>query len=113
LPVLVRLLVYTVGGVITPAARVATVVVVGDIATLYRAANVGDVFADPLAEAGYDYIRVDYDYIRVDNAVPCKKVGLTTWVEDCAAWCAGGWRFGYTRARSIELFQYKKFPFGA
>jgi DNA helicase-2/ATP-dependent DNA helicase PcrA len=60
---------------------------VGDIAILYRAASVGDVFADAVAKAGYDYI-------RVDNAAPYKKVGLTSWVEDCAAWCAGGWRFG-------------------
>jgi DNA helicase II / ATP-dependent DNA helicase PcrA len=59
----------------------------GDIAILYRAANVGEVFADALANAGYDYI-------RVDNAAPYKKVGLTSWIEDCAAWCAGGWRSG-------------------
>ena len=60
---------------------------IGDIAILYRAANVGDVFADALAAAGYDYV-------RVDNAAPYKKVGLTSWIEDCAAWCAGGWRAG-------------------
>jgi DNA helicase-2/ATP-dependent DNA helicase PcrA len=59
----------------------------GDIAVLYRAANVGDVFADALEAAGYDYI-------RIDNAAPYKKVGLTSWIEDCAAWCAGGWRRG-------------------
>ncbi|WP_292617582.1 MULTISPECIES: ATP-dependent helicase [unclassified Nitrobacter] len=59
----------------------------GDIAILYRAANVGDVFAGSLTAAGYDYI-------RVDNAAPYKKVGLTSWIEDCAAWCAGGWRAG-------------------
>jgi len=59
----------------------------GDIAILYRAAPVGDPFADALAAAGYDYI-------RVDNAAPYKKVGLTSWIEDCAAWCAGGWRRG-------------------
>lgn len=59
----------------------------GDIAILYRAASVGDVFADSLTAAGYDYI-------RVDNAAPYKKVGLTSWIEDCAAWCAGGWRTG-------------------
>src|SRR5690606_17761389 len=59
----------------------------GDIAILYRAAPIGDMFADALAAAGYDYI-------RVDNAAPYKKVGLTSWIEDCAAWCAGGWRRG-------------------
>jgi DNA helicase-2/ATP-dependent DNA helicase PcrA len=60
----------------------------GDIAILYRAANIGDVFADALAVAGCDYI-------RVDTAAPYKKVGLTSWIEDCAAWCAGGWRVGH------------------
>jgi DNA helicase II / ATP-dependent DNA helicase PcrA len=60
----------------------------GDIAILYRAANIGDVFADALAVAGCDYI-------RVDSAAPYKKVGLTSWIEDCAAWCAGGWRVGH------------------
>jgi DNA helicase-2/ATP-dependent DNA helicase PcrA len=59
----------------------------GDIAILYRTAKIGDVFADALTAAGYDHI-------RVDNAAPYKKVGLTSWIEDCAAWCAGGWRCG-------------------
>jgi DNA helicase-2/ATP-dependent DNA helicase PcrA len=61
---------------------------VGDIAILYRTASVGDVFADTLA-------RARYDYIRVDNAAPYKKVALTSWIEDCAAWCSGGWRQGH------------------
>ncbi|CAN7310001.1 ATP-dependent helicase [Bradyrhizobium sp. LjRoot220] len=64
--------------------------VVGDIAILYRAANIGDVFAEALASAGYDYV-------RVDNAAPYKKVGLTSWIEDCAAWCSGGWREGHPK----------------
>ena len=59
----------------------------GDLAILYRTANVGDVFADALAAAGFDFI-------RVDTAAPYKKVGLTSWIEDCAAWCSGGWRQG-------------------
>lgn len=67
---------------------------VADIAILYRAANVGDVFADALAGAGYDYI-------RVNNAAPYKKVGLTSWIEDCAAWCAGGWRRGRPRLSGL------------
>jgi len=57
----------------------------GDIAILYRAATVGDVFADALAAAGMDFV-------RIDTAAPYKKVDLTSWVEDCAAWCSGGWR---------------------
>src|SRR5260370_33774777 len=34
------------------------------------------------------------DFIRVDPAAPYKKTGLTSWIEACAAWCAGGWRQG-------------------
>ena len=59
----------------------------GDIAILYRAATVGDVMADAATAAGINFV-------RIDNAAPYKKVGLTSWIEDCAAWCAGGWRQG-------------------
>jgi len=30
--------------------------------------------------------------VRIDNAAPYRKVPLTSWVEDCAIWCAGGWK---------------------
>jgi DNA helicase-2/ATP-dependent DNA helicase PcrA len=59
----------------------------GDIAILYRAANVGDVIAERAAQEGIDFI-------RLDNSAPYKKTALTSWIEDCAAWCAGGWRQG-------------------
>lgn len=67
---------------------------VGDIAVLYRDRNVGDIVAVKAAEAGYDFI-------RVDNAAAYRKVGLTSWVEDCAAWCAGGWRVGRPQLRGL------------
>jgi DNA helicase-2/ATP-dependent DNA helicase PcrA len=60
---------------------------VGDIAILYRAATIGDSMAERASQAGIDFI-------RVDTAAPYKKTGLTSWIEDCAAWCAGGWRQG-------------------
>jgi DNA helicase II / ATP-dependent DNA helicase PcrA len=78
---------YVVGGLITRALVEKPGRVLGDIAILYRAATIGDVFADALTAAGYDFI-------RVDNAAPYQKVGLTSWIEDCAEWCAGGWREG-------------------
>lgn len=59
----------------------------GDIAILYRNADVGTAFADALATAGVDFV-------RVDTGAPYKKVELTSWIEDCAAWCSGGWRRG-------------------
>lgn len=59
----------------------------GDIAILYRAAPIGDAVAEAATAAGKDYI-------RVDTSSPYKKVGLTSWIEDCACWCSGGWRSG-------------------
>ncbi len=66
----------------------------GDIAILYTDSAAGDVVAE-MASAG------GLDYIRVDKAAPYKKVSLTSWVEDCASWCAGGWRVGRPQLRGL------------
>lgn len=66
----------------------------GDIAILYKDYRAGDVVAEAAADGGLDYI-------RVDNAAPYRKVGLTSWVEDCAAWCSGGWRNGRPQLRGL------------
>ncbi len=57
----------------------------GDIAILYRDARTGDVISDAAERAGHSFI-------RVDNSAPYRKCALTSWVEDCAGWSAGGWR---------------------
>lgn len=57
----------------------------GDIAVLYRNKNIGDVAAMQAARAGYPVV-------RIDNAAPYRKVPLTGWIEDCATWCAEGWK---------------------
>lgn len=66
----------------------------GDIAILYRNFRVGDVAAEAATAAGYDFI-------RVDNAAPYRKCALTSWIEDCAAWCSGGWRNGKPQLRGL------------
>ncbi|ELY3880559.1 ATP-dependent helicase [Pseudomonas aeruginosa] len=66
----------------------------GDIAILYKDYRAGDVVAEAATAGGIDYI-------RVDNAAPYRKVSLTSWVEDCAAWCAGGWRIGRPQLRGL------------
>ena len=66
----------------------------GDIAILYRDYRTGDIVADTVAAAGLDFI-------RVDNAAPYRKVALTSWIEDCAAWCANGWREGRPQLRGL------------
>ncbi|CAN7763440.1 ATP-dependent helicase [Caballeronia sp. LjRoot29] len=57
----------------------------GDVAILYRTAAVGNVVAAAASAEGIDFI-------RVDTGAPYRKVSLTSWIEDCSAWCAGGWR---------------------
>lgn len=66
----------------------------GDIAILYRDFRTGDIVAEAAAAAGFDFV-------RVDNAAPYRKVGLTSWIEDCAAWCAGGWRAARPQLRGL------------
>jgi DNA helicase-2/ATP-dependent DNA helicase PcrA len=66
----------------------------GDIAILYRTAAVGDVVAQEAGTAGYAFI-------RIDNAAPYKKTPVTSWIEDCAAWCAGGWRIAKPALRDL------------
>lgn len=66
----------------------------GDIAILYRDYRAGEVVAEAVAAAGLDFV-------RVDTAAPYRKVALTSWIEDCAAWCAGGWRDARPQLRGL------------
>jgi ATP-dependent DNA helicase UvrD/PcrA len=66
----------------------------GDIAILYRDYRVGDIMATAATTAGLDFI-------RVDNAAPYRKCALTSWIEDCAAWCSGGWREARPQLRGL------------
>ena len=43
-------------------------------------------------------------YIGGDRAVSYKQTPVTRWLEDCAAWCSGGWRLGKPRLSSINKF---------
>lgn len=66
----------------------------GDIAVLYLDKNDGDVMARKAAEHGFPTM-------RVDRGAPYPKTPLTRWLEDCAAWCGGGWRTGSPRLSSL------------
>ncbi|WBO21843.1 ATP-dependent helicase [Sphingomonas abietis] len=66
----------------------------GDIAVLYKDFRAGNIVADAATAAGYDYV-------RIDTAAPYRKVALTSWIEDCAAWCAGGWREARPQLRGL------------
>jgi DNA helicase II / ATP-dependent DNA helicase PcrA len=67
----------------------------GDIAVLYRNKNIGDV-------AAIEARRAKLPYLRIDNAAPYKKVPLTSWIEDCATWCAGGWKSASPPLRDLQ-----------
>lgn len=66
----------------------------GDIAVLYRDYRAGNVVAEATNTAGIAFT-------RVDNAAPYRKCALTSWVEDCAAWVAGGWREGDPQLKGL------------
>lgn len=59
----------------------------GEIAILYREKKQGDVAAEIAGNAGFQFIRVDAN-------APYRSTPMTTWLECCAAWCAGGWKTG-------------------
>ncbi len=59
----------------------------GDVAILYPNENLGDVIASAANSR-------DIPNIRIDQGAPYPKTPFTRWLEDCAAWCAGGWEAG-------------------
>jgi len=69
-------------------------ITLGDIAVLYIDKNDGDVIANKVQQHGMEYIRND------QNA-SYPKTPLTRWLEDCAAWCSGGWREGRPRLSQL------------
>ena len=66
----------------------------GDVAVLYLDRNDGDVIEQAARNAGMKLV-------RMDKGAPYAKTPLTRWVEDCAAWCAGGWRKNAPRLSSL------------
>lgn len=57
----------------------------GKIAVLYADRNDGEIIADAADEASFKFV-------RIDSGAAYRRTPLTRWLEDCAAWCAGGWR---------------------
>lgn len=66
----------------------------GDIAVLYPSKYDGDVIARAATKASIDFTRID------QNAA-YRKTPLTRWLEQCAAWCSGGWNSGGLPLSSI------------
>lgn len=66
----------------------------GDVAILYRDQHDGAIMAAAARSAGLKYI-------RSDGGSPFARSPLIMWLEDCALWCADGWRVGTPRLTSI------------
>jgi DNA helicase-2/ATP-dependent DNA helicase PcrA len=65
-----------------------------DVAVLYLDKNDGDVIEAAAKQAGLKVI-------RTDKGAPYRKTRLIRWLEDCAAWCASGWRTGQPRLSAL------------
>jgi len=66
----------------------------GRIAVLYTDRNDGEIIARAAEEASFKFI-------RIDSGAAYRRTPLTRWLEDCAAWCAGGWRRGDPRLSAL------------
>lgn len=65
-----------------------------EVAVLYLDKNDGDVIAAAAQRAGFQYV-------RVDRGAAYRRTELLRWIEDCAAWCAGGWKQGKPRLSGL------------
>jgi DNA helicase-2/ATP-dependent DNA helicase PcrA len=74
----------------------------GDIAVLYPDRNVGQVVAQAANSRGIPVI-------RIDQGAAYPRTPLTRWLEDCAKWCAGGWREGTEPSLSSILNRWEHF----
>ena len=66
----------------------------GDVAVLYPTQYDGDVIAQAVEARGWDFI-------RIDQGNPYPRSPVVFWLEDCAAWCAGGWKSGSPRLSEL------------
>ncbi len=57
----------------------------GDIAVLYLTKHDGDIIGAAAERAGYQYV-------RIDQGAAYPRTPLIRWLEECAEWCANGWK---------------------
>ena len=67
---------------------------IGDVAVLYLDRYDGDVIEEAVRAAGMRFI-------REDKGGPYAKTPVVRWLEDCAAWCSGGWKTGTPRLSGL------------
>ncbi|MFA4987499.1 MAG: ATP-dependent helicase [Candidatus Brocadiia bacterium] len=73
----------------------------GDIVILYRNFFTGGDIAGAVEKAGWEYM-------RADRGNPYTRTPVVFWLEDCASWCAGGWKGSDPRLSNL-LWQWLAF----
>jgi DNA helicase-2/ATP-dependent DNA helicase PcrA len=66
----------------------------GDIAVVYTDFYDGNIVSGFAASAGLEFV-------RIDSGAPIPATPLIRWLQDCAAWCAGGWRRSQPKLRGL------------
>ena len=66
----------------------------GDVAVIYTDLYDGNLVSGCAAEAGLEFV-------RIDSGAPIPATPLIRWLQDCAAWCAGGWRRSRPKLRVL------------
>jgi len=66
----------------------------GDIGILYLNQYDGETISQAVDTAGIEYV-------RFDQGNPYQRTPVIFWLEDCASWCAGGWRLGEPRLSTL------------
>lgn len=69
----------------------------GDIAILYIDKNDATIITNEVKSQGIKYVGGDKEIRYVTTPI-------TRWLEDCAAWCAGGWETGTPSLKSLIDF---------
>jgi DNA helicase II / ATP-dependent DNA helicase PcrA len=68
----------------------------GEIAVLYRDKTLGDIAAEIASAANLQFTRSDAN-------APYRCTPFTTWLEQSASWCAGGWKIGVPSLSDLLL----------
>ena len=66
----------------------------GDIGILYLNKYNGEEIAQAVEASGIEYA-------RFDRGNPYQRTPVILWLEECAAWCASGWKSGEPRLSSL------------
>ncbi|MCI5124059.1 MAG: ATP-dependent helicase, partial [Candidatus Electrothrix sp. AR5] len=66
----------------------------GDIGILYLNQHDGGIISQAAEASGIEYV-------RFDQGNPYQRTPVIAWLEECAAWCAGGWKQGEPKLSTL------------